>query len=130
MNHFWYNANHRASSDGRARPILRVSFYRTGSGREPVREWIKALSSKDRRTIGEDIKTAQYGWPIGMPLIRKIEPGLWEIRTHLSVGIARILFTVEGELMILLHAFVKKSTRTAAPDLRTARQRLSSLHEE
>ncbi len=53
-----------------ADPILQVRFYCTGSGKEPVREWLKELPADQRRAIGEDIKTAQFGWPLGMPLIR------------------------------------------------------------
>jgi len=80
--------------------------------------------------VGYDIKTAQYGWPLGMPLIRRVEPGLWEVRSNLSRGIGRVVFTVEGSTMILLHGFVKKSRKTPATDLRTARQRLAGLREE
>ncbi len=57
-------------------PTLTVVFYRTEAGHEPVREWLRELRREDRKTIEEDLKTAQYGWPIGMPLIRKLEPGL------------------------------------------------------
>jgi len=57
-------------------PILDVVFYKTDAGIEPVPEWLKSLPREDRRTIGEDIKTAQYGWPLGMPLIRKVERDL------------------------------------------------------
>ncbi len=56
--------------------ILLVVFYRTAAGNEPVREWLKSLKREDRKIIGEDIKTAQFGWPLGMPLIRKLEAGL------------------------------------------------------
>ncbi|WKZ44231.1 MAG: hypothetical protein QY302_00405 [Anaerolineales bacterium] len=42
-------------------PILNVFFYRTSAGNEPVREWLKSLSRDDKRIIGEDIKTAQFG---------------------------------------------------------------------
>ncbi|MBX3051827.1 MAG: type II toxin-antitoxin system RelE/ParE family toxin [Caldilineaceae bacterium] len=107
--------------------ILYVRFFRSESGREPVRDWLKGLRSTDRKVIGEDIKTAQFGWPIGMPLIRKLEAGLWEIRSSIPDGTARILFTVVGQSMVLLHGFVKKSQRTPAPDLRTARQRLREV---
>jgi hypothetical protein len=54
-------------------PILDVVFYKTQAGNEPVREWLKSLPPEDRRIIGEDIKTAQYGWPLGILLIRKLE---------------------------------------------------------
>jgi len=62
-----------------------------------------------------------------MPLIRKLEPGLWEVRSHTAGGIARVLFTVEGSVMVLLHGFVKKSVRTPVAELRTARQCLARL---
>lgn len=80
-------------------PILLVVFFRTKAGNEPVREWLKSLKREDRKSIGEDIKTAQFGWPLGMPLIRKLEPGLWEVRSHINQGIARMIFTVEGQRM-------------------------------
>lgn len=111
-------------------PVLRVIFFRTEAGNEPVREWLKGLRREDRKVIGEDIKTAQYGWPMGMPLIRKLEPGLWEVRSHITEGIARVIFTVIGDVMVLLHGFVKKSQKTPPADLRTARQRLADLGEE
>ncbi len=65
-----------------------------------------------------------------MPLIRKLELGLWEARSSISAGIARVLFTVEGELMVLLHGFVKKSMKTPLDDLSLARKRLSQLRGE
>ena len=50
---------------------LEVVFYRTESGNEPVRTWLQGLSKQDKKTIGGDIKTVQYGWPVGMPVVRK-----------------------------------------------------------
>lgn len=106
---------------------LQVIFYKSSSGHEPVRDWLKALPVKERRLLGHDLKTAQYGWPLGMPLIRKLEPGLWEIRSRLPERIARIIFTVEEDKMVLLHGFIKKSSKTPVQDLKLARQRLSAL---
>jgi phage-related protein len=111
-------------------PILDVVFYKTDTGNEPVREWLKSLPRDDRRSIGEDIKTAQYGWPVGMPLIRKLEPRLWEVRSHINAGIARVVFTVKADLMILLHGFVKKSQKTPQNELDTARRRLSKVEKD
>jgi phage-related protein len=110
--------------------VLRVVFFRTEAGNEPVRQWLKGLERADRKIVGEDVKTAQYGWPLGMPLIRKLEPGLWEVRSHIAQGIARIIFTVGEGTMVLLHGFVKKSQKTPPTDLRTARQRLADLRKE
>ena len=109
---------------------LKVFFFRTSRTSEPVREWLKSLSPLEKRTIGEDVKTVQFGWPLGMPLVRKLEPGLWEIRSNLPSGIARIVFTIQDNAMILLHGFIKKSRKTPLDDLRLARQRLGQLQGE
>jgi len=103
---------------------LRVVFFRTNSGTEPVRKWLRSLSAQHKKAIGGDIKTVQYGWPLGMPLVEKIERNLWEVRTNVPEGIARVLFTVDGNLMVLLHGFIKKTRKIPLRDLDTARSRL------
>ena len=65
-------------------PIMAVFFFRTASGSEPVRDWLKSLPREQRRIIGEDIKTVQFGWPLGMPLVRKLDKRLWEVRSRRS----------------------------------------------
>ena len=103
---------------------LPMAFYRSATGTEPVRDWLKALSFEDRRTLGYDIGLVEFGWPVGMPLCRALGKGLWEIRTGLSGGrIARVMFCVAHGHMILLHGFIKKSQKTPQPDLELARQR-------
>jgi phage-related protein len=109
---------------------LRVVFFKTETDAEPVREWLKELDRKDRKTIGEDIKTVQFGWPLGMPLVRKLDTGLWEVRSRLVGRIARVIFRVQDNLMILLHGFVKKSQKTPISDLRTAKKRLAQYKEQ
>lgn len=61
-----------------------VRFYRTGTGREPAREWLLSLRREDKKAIGEDVKTVQFGWPLGMPLVEKLERNIWEVRTNLD----------------------------------------------
>ncbi|WP_222932408.1 type II toxin-antitoxin system RelE/ParE family toxin [Allochromatium humboldtianum] len=108
-------------------PILDVRFFASDSGNEPVRDWLKSLPASERRTIGEDIKTVQFGWPLGMPLVRKLAKDLWEVRVHLADRIARILFTVVGHTMVLLHGFIKKSQTTPPEELDVAKRRLQHL---
>ncbi len=110
------------------RPILDVRFYASRMDVEPVRDWLRDQQREARKIIGEDIKTVQLGWPLGMPLVRKLEPGLWEVRSRIPAGIARVLFTVDGTVMILLHGFIKKSQKTPADDLDTARRRNHEVH--
>lgn len=105
-------------------PVLSVTFFRTDAGRLLVRQWLKRLNKADRKVIGRDIQYVQFRWPLGMPLVRKIEPYLWEVRSQLSNGrIARVLFTVEDNEMVLLHGFIKKSQRISQTDLNLARHR-------
>lgn len=106
---------------------MNVSFYRTEAGNEPVREWLTEIPRDHKRMIGTEIKTVQIGWPIGMPVVRKLDKGLWEVRVNLVDTIARVLFTVDGSVMVLLHGFIKKSQKTPASDLETARQRKATL---
>ena len=108
-------------------PILSVKFFATEAGSEPVREWLKALSAQDRKTIGEDIKTVQFGWPLGMPLAAHIEGDIWEVRIRLDNRIARVLFVIVNKTMILLHGFIKKNQKTPKPELDLAKQRLKVL---
>jgi phage-related protein len=107
--------------------ILEVRFYKTENETEPVRDWLKSLRMDYKKAIGEDIKTVQYGWPIGMPVVRKLEKRLWEVRSHVNDGIARILFTTDADTMVLLHGFIKKSQKTPIEDLNIARKRLKNL---
>lgn len=109
-------------------PVLEVRFYATNQGREPVREWLKSLPVDARKTIGGDLKTVQFGWPLGMPLVRKMDAGLWEVRSTIDAGIARVLFTTVGPVMVLLHGFVKKTARTPAGDLKLALRRMKETH--
>ena len=107
----------------------KVFFYRTASGREPVREWLRQFDPANRKRIGEDLYTLQLGWPIGMPLARKLEPRLWELRSRISLGIVRIIFTKEKEALILLHGFIKKSQKLLASELALAKKRLANFRE-
>lgn len=108
-------------------PILSVRFFRTEMGNEPVREFLRDLPAEDRKIIGTDIKEIQFGWPLGMPLVRKMEKDLWEIRSHLEGRIARVLFTVREGQMVLLHGFIKKAQKTPKSELITARTRKIKL---
>ena len=84
----------------------------------------KSLDREDRKTIGEDIKLVQFRWPLGMPLVRKMESDLWEVRSNLNGGrIARVFFTSRGNEMALLHGFIKKSQKTPQRDLNVAHNR-------
>lgn len=111
---------------------LPAAFYRSERGNEPVRDWLKSkeITADDRRRIGEDIKTVEFGWPIAMPACRPLGDGLWEVRTNLATRIARVLFCMHGERMVLLHGFIKKTRRTPDEDIALALQRRRKLEKK
>src|SRR5947209_17294996 len=106
----------------RLRPIPLV-FWRSATGREPVREWLNELPRDDKRTIGRDITKVQFGWPVGLLVCRPLSGGLWEVRSSLpSKREARVLFGFHNETVVALHAFIKKTQKTAPGELAIARQ--------
>ena len=109
-------------------PPFTVLFFRTETGREPVREWLKALPPEERRMIGEDLKTLQFRWPMGMPLVRSLGSGLWEVRSRLPKRIARTLFYVSETQLVLLHGFIKKTQKLPKEDRALALKR-KNAHE-
>jgi phage-related protein len=108
----------------REQPI-RVVFFRTETGSEPVRKWLKDLAKDEKKIIGEDIKTVQFRWPIGKPLVDNLGEQIWEVRSRLKDRIARTLFTVQQQEIVLLHGFIKKERKTPVEDLRLAKKRKS-----
>ncbi|HQR84378.1 MAG: hypothetical protein B7Y05_23720 [Polynucleobacter sp. 24-46-87] len=108
-------------------PILEVNFYSTEQGNEPVRRWLKSLSAFDKKRIGEDIKTVQFGWPLGMPLVKHLDGDIWEVRVNLSKSVARVLFVLNGGSMVLIHGFIKKQQKTLKSDLDLAKDRAKNL---
>lgn len=103
---------------------VQAVFYRTEAGGEPVRTWLKDLPAEDRRRIGEDIKTVEFGWPVGMPVCRSVGAGIYEVRSGLTQNrIARVLFYFDKTgRMVLLHGFIKKTQKTPEEDLELARR--------
>lgn len=82
------------------------------------------LTKADKKSIGEDIKTVQFGWPLGMPLVGSLGQGLWEVRTKLSGRrITRIIFFMDENTMVLLNGFMKKTQKTPKAELDLSRQR-------
>ncbi len=106
---------------------LELEFFRSNSGREPVRIWLDRLSDRERQQVAKQLKKVQFGWPLGMPLVRKIESHLWEARIPFSGQSRRVLFTVVEERIVLLHAFSKTSQKIPDRELQTARRRRDQI---
>jgi phage-related protein len=111
-------------------PVKRiyVKFYCLASGKEPVLEWLKTLDKADKRIVGFDMKTIEEGWPLGMPLVEKLDKNLWEVRSNINDGcITRVFFTIVKHEMVLLHGIKKKTQKTPKKDLDLAKSRRNAV---
>jgi phage-related protein len=105
--------------DKKARPVA-LHFYAESSGKEPVREWLLELDHESRKKIGQDIMVVQFRWPLGMPLVKHLGKGLWEVRSNIHNGTARVIFMFADEALILLHGFIKKTQKTPLREIELA----------
>ncbi len=112
-------------------PEIAVRFYCTAAGGKPALEWLQGLDRKDRHAIGLDLMRVQFGWPIGMPLVRSLKDGLWEVRSVLaSQRTARVILCFHDEMLVVLHGFIKKTQKTPVVDLGLARHRMKEVKNE
>jgi phage-related protein len=103
-------------------------FYRTQKGADPVVDWLRSLPPADRKEIGTDLTTLQFGWPIGMPLCRPLGGGLWDIRSNLpSRRIARLLLFIADNPIGVVHGFIEKTQKTPTEDMELARRRMKEM---
>jgi phage-related protein len=102
---------------------LKGSFYRTKSGNEPVREWLRDLPKHVRHEIGTDIAAVQRTWPVGRPLVGQFGSGLYEVVTTVGRNEYRVFFCIVGSVMVFLHGVQKKTQKTPASDVTLARAR-------
>lgn len=107
---------------------VELRFYKSAMGKEPARDWLGGLRLENRRLIGQDLLRVQYRWPIGMPLVRPMGKGLFEVRTDLPDGTtARVMISFHGGELYALHGFIKKARKTPPADLKLALERKKEI---
>ncbi len=106
--------------------VREIIFYRTASGQIPVQEFLETLSGKQaQKTVWVlnlveelDVVPAQY--------FQKMvsTEDLWEVRVKTSGNLYRFLSFFDGPtLVVLAHAFQKKTQKTPLQAIRTAEER-------
>jgi phage-related protein len=113
-------ANAQTATAGNPGAVL-PSSQRTRTGTGLVADFGQGI-------IGIDLMRVQFGWPIGMPLVRSLKDGLWEVRSNLaSPRIARLLLCSHQETLVVLHGFIKRSQKTVPADLALAVRRMKEV---
>lgn len=111
-----------------------IRYYQDSSGKHPVEEFLielkrinYPLAAQTFKGI-EKLRNRAYHKE---PLSKHLEIGLWELRIQAGNNILRIIYTfTQGQLIILLHIFIKKQQKTPKNELEIARSRLKQIKEE
>ena len=108
---------------------MKVAFYKSGSGRSPVEDFIESLSKPDQarfRDVFDGVE--QFGLDCPRVQFRQLQGKLWEIKFSAPAGGYRIAYVVvQRYVMVWLHAFRKTSQKTPAQDLEIAEKRLREV---
>lgn len=103
-------------------------FWSSKVGNQPARDWFKALPVLERTKLGKDLRRVQFGWPVGMPLVKSLGMGLWELRrSSPNKREARVPFCIVENTIIVLTGFVKKTQKTPLTELNLATKRMRDL---
>jgi len=106
-----------------------VEYYRDERGRYPVREFLDSLPPDDQARILQTARLLEdFGLQLGAPYVKAVRGKLWELRVRASRARYRVLyFAFVGQRFILLHGFVKKTTKTPRREIETAERRMAEF---
>src|SRR5258708_9208809 len=112
---------------------FQIIFYQDDKGHNPIEEFLVGIAKSNRILVAktrqgiDKLRNRAYHKE---PLSKYLEAGLWELRVKTGTNILRIIYTFKkGQIVILLHIFVKKDQKTPAGELETARKRLNEVAE-
>lgn len=117
---FWY------SMDQIERKLDAV-FFKTEQGNEPSGNGCYHSPKPSGSPSAMTCSRCNTAGPSETPLVKSMGNGLWEVRCRLEDRIARVIFCVEGPVMVLLHGFIKKTQKTPKHELDLAMKRLNQL---
>ena len=103
-----------------------IIFYKTNSGKCPIEEYLDTLSSKQVEKIFFVLDLVEKMPIVPRNYFKKLEStnDIWEVRVQLGNNIFRLLGFFDGsELVILNHAFTKKTQKTPKKEIKTAENR-------
>lgn len=103
----------------------KVSFYNEKVMKDLLK-WPVGIKAKFTHIVN---LLEQYGpIEVGMPFIKSMGEGLYEIRSKGKEGIARAFFCmIVNKEIVILHGFIKKDQKTPNKELKIAKKRLREV---
>lgn len=107
-------------------------FYRDLQGNEPVDRFIEALPPKRAAKLDDHIEEFLNGRPVDAPppeypVTSQIEGSLRELRVRFADTHYRVLYERSGNLVVLLHAFEKRTGAVPTADAELAMRRMADF---
>ena len=106
--------------------MKKIVFYKLENGKKPVFEYIRTLSGKQAEKVVFVLDLIETVEVVPRKFFKKMtaSDGIWEVRVRLGNNIFRLLGFLDGdELLILNHAFTKKTQKTPHKEIKKAEQR-------
>ena len=103
-----------------------INFYRTENGTCHVEEYLDTLSNKQVEKVFFVLQLVESLEIVPKKFFKKLEStdDLWEVRVQLGNNIFRFLGFFDGaQLVILNHAFTKKTQKTPSKEIKITEQR-------
>ena len=103
-----------------------IRFYRTESGNCPVEEFLDSLSGKQAQKVSWVLQLIEDMEVIPVKYFKKLvnTDDIWEVRVQVGNNIFRLLGFLEGrQVVILNHAFQKKTQKTPKKEIQIAEAR-------
>lgn len=98
--------------------------YIKANGEKPVSIFLDSLYPKEKAKVLRSIQLLEeFGMNLKGPHKDYLDDGIHELRTKLASNIFRVtLFHVEGNKIVLLHGFQKKTQKTPPREIARAKQ--------
>jgi len=103
-----------------------VNFYTTEDGKCPVTDFLDSLSGKQTQKVAWVLQLIEELDVIPANYLKKLinTDGIWEVRVQVSGNIFRLLGFFDGDnLVVLNHAFQKKTQKTPMKEIKIAEKR-------
>ena len=105
-----------------------IHFYRTSTGSCPIEEFLDSLDGKQAQKVAWVLQLVEEMDNVPVQYFKKLvnTDGIWEVRVQISGNIFRLLGFLENErLVILNHAFQKKTQKTPRKEIKIAESRMN-----
>ncbi len=111
--------------------MYRIAFYRTSAGRSPVEEFVNALPVKHQRKVASALEMLESEGPaLRRPYADHVRGPLRELRVLFGGNQYRVFhFFLVGDLVVLVHAFQKKTQELPEREIRTAEERMKDFRD-